>query len=74
MFDHNWLLEEDYKETIKTGWESTTYNPTLICKLNNLSTKLSGWAKHRVGTLSKEIKITRNRLNLYREVEDSDIK
>lgn len=62
-FEHKWLLEDDFRDTIKTNWDKELRNPDLCAKLDNLSLNLCIWAKDKVGAISNNIKATKKKLN-----------
>lgn len=50
MFEHKWLLQEDYIANIKQLWNSVPEESSLMAK------SLHEWAQTRVGVLSRDIK------------------
>lgn len=55
-FNHNWLLEEDYKELIKRKWSVGNPYINLPRKLQSLSLDISDWASSSVGSIAKNIR------------------
>lgn len=68
---HKWLLEDDYRDSVKHMWNSIPKGTDLNCHLKRIFDKLNSWAKERVGTLAKDIKNTKNSLNKWLEAEKS---
>lgn len=67
MFNHNWIMEGDYHQTLSHSWKAKKPNESIHIALHDCSIKIKNWAKEWVGSLSNKIKDTRNRLNFLNE-------
>lgn len=70
-FNHNWLIEEDYKSTIKDIWGTNLTNGSLPRKLHHVSKNIQGWASSSVGSLSRQINKIRIQIESIGELEDN---
>lgn len=68
-FNHNWMLDENYKEVMVSQWNLYNHLNNLPSKLADLANFLKGWADKTVGSLPKEIKRIQNRINNIREAD-----
>lgn len=66
-FNHNWLLEDDYKEVHNNLWKFYENYTVLPKALADLASGMDNWARTKVGSLPKNIKKTRKRLDLLKE-------
>lgn len=66
-FEHKWLLEDDYKETIQTLWNSIPKTKAFHGQLSSLASRLGKWANSRVGNLTKDNKAKNLWLNFCLE-------
>lgn len=62
-FNHNWLLEEDYKETCANFWRDSSTEGDIPRILSSMANKLGNWAKVNVGSLPKKIKSLSKHIN-----------
>lgn len=66
-FNHNWLLEEDYKEVCVNSWEASCVERDLPGILSSMADQIRKWANNRVGSLPKKIKTLHKHINDYWE-------
>lgn len=59
MFEHKWILEEDYADIVKNSWNDSQSGGNPSSKLNMMAHKLKSWAKDGIGSLQTKIKKTR---------------
>lgn len=67
-YEECWLLEEDYKRIIETGWEEATGGVPVSMirnKITNTRFALMEWSTSRFGNLKEEIEKTRAQLAFF---------
>lgn len=68
-FNHNWLLEENCKSSIRDIWVKNSTNGNLPQKLHYISKNLQGWANTSVGFINKQLNKIYKKIESYRELE-----
>lgn len=70
MFEHKWLLEDDYKDILTKSWNASTQNSDLQNRIENTAGLLKKWAQCQIGDLQRKIKGTRDELNRQLNIEN----
>lgn len=74
IFEHKWMIEEDFSAFFKHGWENLSGYGNLPEKLQRCSGVLKEWAGFRFNKLGKKInllRLERDKLLSYRNMVDS---
>lgn len=65
-FNHNWVMENDYKDILKQSWNLANKSSDIHITLDEVLNHISKWASSGVGSLSSRVRKLRTRLNLMR--------
>lgn len=62
-FEHYWTMEDDFETVVKDTWDNLSPDSSLGMKLDGMAKALTDWAKIKVGSIPKEIKRTKDKLD-----------